>query len=395
MTRGPAGRGGRGSALTRYPLTRPFVNGIGGAALGDGFSDFANGSEGVMSGETVQERRARERRERIEASRQALAAQYAANPADVQQFNLRMARITRARKHEEQRFEHLVLGKPRPKVDPSTVKRPAGMSRIEWKGERKRRLEDGARLEPGIEEAMQLRERWSHKQGSPETLDAIGTHSDGLDQLEANGTITKEQKEWAAQIANVHRSIEADVGVRSASLEARVDGSSHPPAIAERIHRVRMHLAYGYWRQLLPPPKGLVLDMIVGDSIGYTVAAKRYRVHNRKAKRLLLEAIQRWPACVAAAFSIVNQADVDAMNDARRPAGVGAERSPVVPIARGYESARADETGRDRTDEPFLLPAVDPAFLDDRGLLRQWSEIADIIRERVCGAIEGNTAQEA
>lgn len=341
-----------------------------------------------MRGETTQERALRERRERIEASRRALADSYAENPDSVQRYNLRMARIAQARKREEQRFKHLVLGQPRDKVDPATIKRPEGMSRGEWKVERRRRLEEGARLEPGIEEAVQQRERWSHRQGCPETLDAAGTHDDCFEQLERNGTITKEQKEWATQISNVHRSIEADVAVKGASLEARVDGSSRPPAIAERIHRVRMHKAYDYWRKLVPAPKGLVFDMIVGDQIGYTVAAKRYRVHNRKAKRLMLEAIERWPACVAAAFSVVNQADVDAMNDARQPAGLPLDARAPAPVASEYAATRADEAGREHTDEPYLLPPVDPAFLDDRGLLREWFEIADIIRSRVFGMME-------
>jgi hypothetical protein len=336
--------------------------------------------------ETPAERAAQERLERIETARRALAAAYAANPQGVQRFNLRMSRIIQARKREQQRFDHLVLGNPRPTAEPDTLTRPAGMSKAEWKIERKRLLAEAVTLEPGIEEAVQRLERWAFKKGSPETLDALGTHSDGLDQLERNGTITKDERECAAQIANVHRSIESDVGVKGASLEARVDNSARPPVVAERIHRVRMHRAYTFWRQLLPAPKALVLDMIVGDTLGYTVAARRHRCHKRKAKRLLVEAIRRWPACVAAAFSVVDQVDVDAMNDARRPFGYmpapGWTIPPGASPADRYQQARACEAGREETDEPYLLPAVDAAFLDERGLLREWGEIAAIVRER-------------
>ena len=246
--------------------------------------------------------RDRERQDRIARARQALADRAAADPGGVDRFNLKMARFQAARKREQQRFDHLVLGKPRPA--PAVPKKPAGMSKAEWKLERKRLLAAGAQLEPGIEEAFQLRERWSHKAiGTPETWEcAERTHSDALIQLERNGTIDKEQLEWAAEIANVYRSIEADVGVKVASLEARVDQSRRGGEVIESVRRVRMHLAYGYWREALPAPKQMVLDMIVGDPIGYTVAARRYSVGNLKAKARLIDALNQWPACVDRAY---------------------------------------------------------------------------------------------
>lgn len=323
---------------------------------------------------------------RIAASRQALAERYAADPGSVDRLNGRMARIDAARKRERQRVDHLVLGKPRPA--PTELKRPAGMSKAEWKIERKRLLAEGSRLEPGIEEAMQLRERWSHKAvGTPETWEQDGKHTDVLVQMEKNGTITKEQVEHAAQIANVHRSIEADVGVKVASLEARVDSSRRGGAVAERIHRVRMHHAYTIWRRTLPLPREMTLDMIVGED-GYTVVAKRYRVHNRKAKRLLIAALDRWPLCVASAFSAIDQETVDAMNEARAPRFLPDASPHVRRTAADYELERAMEAGREKTDEPYLLPPIDPEFLDDRGLLKPWSEIAEVIRARVFGEVQ-------
>lgn len=256
-----------------------------------------------------------DRLERIKRARQALAERYAADPDGVQRFNQRVLRMQQARKREQQRVEHLVLGKPRPAP---VVAKPAGMSRQEWKSERKRLIAEGARLEPGIEEALKLRESWAHKQhGTPETWDnAERTHSDALIQLERNGTIDKEQAEWAAEIANVYRSLEADVAIRVASLEARVDQSRRGDLAAESVRRVRLHLAYGYWRDRLPSPKQMVLDMLVGDPIGYTVAARRYAVHNRKAKRLLIEAIDRWPGCVDRAHKLWSRDEIKAAQEA-------------------------------------------------------------------------------
>lgn len=319
----------------------------------------------------TKESRALTRAERIAQARAALSAAYAADPAGVQQFNARMARLAAARKREQQRIDHLVLGRPRPVEKVTEGKR---------KGRKKPKLvERPVVLAPGIEEAVQVRELWSHKAyGTPETWDrSLRTHDDALIQLHRNGTVDKEQLEWAAQIANVYRSLEADVGIKVASLEARVDQSRGGGRAAEHIMRVRTHLAYGYWRDALLAPKQMVLDMIVGDAIGYTVAAKRYRVHNRKAKRLLIEAINRWPICIAYAFSTVDQATVDMIEAgwamepvwlarwvkmAPRPAPVS---TPTAPTARAP------------------MPPVDPEFLDDSGHLRQWSEIAAIIRDRL------------
>lgn len=225
-----------------------------------------------------------------------------------------MARLTAAAKRERQRVDHLVLGKPRPK--PQLI-RPAGMPKQQWKIERREMEAKGATLEPGVEEAVRRRELFDHGRGTPETnANREIHHHDCLLQLERNGTIDKEQLEWAAEIANVHRSIESDVAIKIASFETRVDQSKRGPLIAEGVYRVRMHVAYTIWRSQLPAPKQLVLDMIVGDAIGYTVAARRHRVHNRKAKAQLLAALNRWPDCVSCAFRSVSKDEVDRANAA-------------------------------------------------------------------------------
>ncbi|MEG3089601.1 hypothetical protein [Sphingomonas sp. PB4P5] len=310
---------------------------------------------------------------RIDRARRALAERAAAFPGEVAQANLRLSRIDAARKRERQRFETLVLGQlPKPPV----FKKPKGMKASVWRKEE-------ARLIAEAQAAESIAARWSHKQGTPETLEhAARTHDGALAQLHANGTIDAEQLEWAAQIANVHRSIEADVAVKVASFEARVDQSTRGGAVGERIHRVRMHHAYGIWREMLPAPRALVLDMIVGDAIGYTVAATRYRVNKRKSKRLLLEAIGRWPMCVAAAFSAIDQGMVDAMNEAVAPGHVIRRPADAAP-RQTYDQARRQEPAAEATNEPYLLPAIDPAFLDDRGFLRPWAEIARIVRDKV------------
>lgn len=241
---------------------------------------------------------------RIAAARAELARRQAEDPEGVARYEARRARLTAAAKRERERVEHLVLGGERPKTAPTTSKK-RGRRKIVAKAQ-------PVSLAAGIEERVVLRERWSHKaQGTPETHEhASRTHQGAIAQLYANGTIDAEQLEWVAEIANVYRSLEADVAVKVASLEARVDQSRQGGQVPEGIRRVRMHLAYGYWRDLLPAPKALVLDMIVGDAIGYTLAAKRYGIHNRKAKRLLLEAIDRWPECMRRAYRQCSPSDL-------------------------------------------------------------------------------------
>jgi hypothetical protein len=313
------------------------------------------------------------RAERIAQARQALADRAAANPSEVTQANLRLRRIDVARKRERERFETLVLGQLPP---PPVIKKPAGMTTKAWRKERDRLVAEA-------QAERSLAAKWAGSKGTPETMErAANTHEGAIAQLHANGTIDAEQLEWAAQIANVHRSIEADVSVKVASFEARIDQSVRGGAVGERIHRVRMHHAYGIWRQMLPAPKALVLDMIVGDAIGYTVAARLHRVHKRKAKRLLLEAIQRWPTCVAAAFSAIDQAMVDAMNEAEAPGRLIRHPTDRAP-AQTYEQARLQQPTTATTNEPYLLPPIDPAFLDDSGYLRPWAEIAAIVRASV------------
>ena len=65
--------------------------------------------------------------------------------------------LAEALERERQRVAHLVLGEPRPK--------PKGANRL-----KKGKTPAIVTLEPGIEERVQLRERWSHKtNGTAET----------------------------------------------------------------------------------------------------------------------------------------------------------------------------------------------------------------------------------
>lgn len=215
--------------------------------------------------------------------------------------------LTTAMLAERQRIDHLVLGKPRPAPTVITTKK---------RGRRKVIAKVPCVLSPGVEEAVRVQEVYGGGKPTPETLwhHAEHHHEGAIAQLHRNGALSDKQLDWAMQIAYAAESIERDVDVRTASLEARVDQSRRGAVVEQLIGTVRLHMAYTRWRKMLPMPKRLVLDMLVGEPIGFTVAARRHKVHNRKARRYLLDGIDRWPACMKWAEDWVRPDDLDRIN---------------------------------------------------------------------------------
>lgn len=203
------------------------------------------------------------------------------------------ARTIAPNERELQRVEHLVLGRPRP--EPIIPQKPKGVSRQEWKA-RKAQLRDAGRtLAPGIEEAVALRESWKGIAGTPETLErAHRTNQGSLARLCREGTITANQLAAAEQIRAIVEEIRASVALPIASWETRVDAGFRPELqFFEALGRVRGEMAYTRWRGMVDGPVMMLLDMIVADE-GYSVVAVRYRMSPKRAKRLLIEALDLW-----------------------------------------------------------------------------------------------------
>lgn len=216
--------------------------------------------------------------------------------------------------YETQRIAHLVLGQPRPK--PELPKKPDGVSKLEWKVQKAALRARGAALEPGIEEAVALRESWSHKQGTPETLEhaeTVRTRQGSIARLYASGAIDAEQLGGAAEIAGVYELIGNDVTVRTADYGCRVDTFRHGDGFYEALGRVRMEMAYSRWRATVGRygPIAAILDMIVGD-VGVTIVARRHRMHHRRAKQLLVDALDHWQTMKRAARDAVDPATLAA-----------------------------------------------------------------------------------
>ena len=248
-----------------------------------------------------------ERLQRIKWARRKLAEHYVRYPELVDHFESRVARINAARKRAQQRVDHLVFETPRPAA--RKVKgRKKGRRRV---GSSSRMVE----LPDGIEQAVALREAWSHKQGTPEThahFHRTLHHRHALTRMEERGEITSDQKAWGEAIGMVAEEIESDVAARISRYRMPVDQerSGIDPAF-EALQRVRLHIAYTIWREQLQQPKRLVLDMLVGEQMGYHAAARLHRVGWRRARRLLIEALDRWPDCLAYARRQVEAQDLD------------------------------------------------------------------------------------
>ena len=96
--------------------------------------------------------------------------------------------------------------------------------------------------------------------------------------LYESGTLSEEQFDASVEIARIAEEITLPVGMRSASLEARVDNSgSSENLLIEKLTRVQLEAAYNSWRAFLPMPKRMVIDLVLGSST-IMAASRRYRM---------------------------------------------------------------------------------------------------------------------
>lgn len=198
-----------------------------------------------------------------------------------------------AAERERQRIAHLVLGAPRP---PAILpKRPPDVSKQEWKARRDRLRRQGAQLAPGIEERVALREAWRGIEGTPETKEhaaRVAGREGSLARLVRSGALDRHQLAAAEEISTAYDLITADVAVRTAKLE-RGTGGGPDAAAAVPLRRVILERAYTEWRANVAPHADMLLAVIV-DDIGLTIAARRWRMSNRRARTVLTLALDRW-----------------------------------------------------------------------------------------------------
>ena len=143
---------------------------------------------------------------------------------------------------------------------------------------------------------QQLREqddRFGHKvNGTPEThAKASVVRQGAMARLYRTGAITIQQWGASMEIAAAYEKVTMAAGVGTTwSTMERVDVSRSPQDL--NLGGVWNEIAYSRWRRGLEHP-GPVLAMIVEDR-GLDAAARQYSMHKRRAKRLLIDALNAW-----------------------------------------------------------------------------------------------------
>lgn len=206
--------------------------------------------------------------------------------------------MTITTERELQRVSHLVLGQPRPPV--VLPRKPVGLSKQEWKVEKQRLRDAGRPLVEGVEQYVQLREDWSHKaNATPETLEhaaATAGREGALLRLVRTGAIDAHQLAAAEKIAEAFAAITAEVTVRTAKWGDRNPGGGPNAAEAVPIAAVIQQRTYQRWREETGAHAPMVLAIVV-DDMAVTAAARRWRLSNRRARSILITALDRWQRC--------------------------------------------------------------------------------------------------
>ncbi|WP_328277719.1 hypothetical protein [Sphingobium sp.] len=157
----------------------------------------------------------------------------------------------------------------------------------------------------------ELLDRWHHKNaGTPETHEANRQRRPGaIARLHASGYLTDDEKAWAEHIQAAAEQIMKGVATRTCSLETRVDASRHGDAFFEALGAVWREMAYSRWRTAVGPSAALVLDIVVHD-VGLARAAGTHRMHVRRARRTLTDALHLWARIHGAVRKEVTAADL-------------------------------------------------------------------------------------
>lgn len=232
-------------------------------------------------------------------------------------------RAAQAAHREQNRPSPSTVGwstKAPPKRKPSAAERAIADEVAQRKLLWAQRHRDLARSERAlrVERAAMLK-RWDHKrEGTPETHDRKARNNDGpLARLWLSGSIDADQLASAVDIATVAERIQADVAIKTASLETRIQSTGRVGgAFYEALGHVRREMAYTRWRAEVGKLAGgsiaPVLDMIVGECVGFTVVAKRYRMGNKRVKKLLIDALDLWPRILGAVSKEIDPATLAA-----------------------------------------------------------------------------------
>lgn len=202
--------------------------------------------------------------------------------------------MTFVSEREQQRFNHLVLQRPRP--EPVIGPKPRGMSKMEWRVLKEKLRERGRTLLPGIEERVQLLEAHGGAKGTPETiahLEAKQRRSGAIARLYASKAIDADQLAAADKIATTYRAVTADAPLKTASWETRTDsGGGGGDAEMPMIDTVAGEWALEWWLRSIRQPEAMLA--IVAQDLALTHAAQRYALSVPRTRALVGAALTTW-----------------------------------------------------------------------------------------------------
>lgn len=161
-------------------------------------------------------------------------------------------------------------------------------------------------------EAAAVRDFGHKVNGTTEThAKAARTRQGAVARLFQAGDLSIDQLGSAQEIAAAAEAIGRGLGVRTVSLETRVDGGRRDGAFFEALGAVRRELAYTAWRaalrRQLPPGLAPAVLAVVVDDLGVSLAAKRWRMRNAAMKALLRRALELWPGLLRAAREAIDE----------------------------------------------------------------------------------------
>ncbi|MDR3408453.1 MAG: hypothetical protein P4L68_08145 [Methylovirgula sp.] len=166
------------------------------------------------------------------------------------------------------------------------------------------------------ERALRLRlrdveDQFGHKQGTAPTHAAAQRRREGaLARLYQSGLIDIHELGAAEEIAVAAERIGAAMGVRTMSMETRIDqGRGGDGAFWEGLGQVRREIAYRCWRNKLGNTAAAIEDLIVRD-IGLVETASKHRIGIRRLRKLLVNALDLWPAHLRWARDWVDEEDL-------------------------------------------------------------------------------------
>lgn len=194
----------------------------------------------------------------------------------------------------------------------------------------------------------ELQKRHRFDPGTPETharIESVPSRrlQSPLNRMLTAGKISRDQLAAAERIAFVIELIQRSTSVRSASLEARIDYSgSARDVLVEGLNTIRAEAAYSAWRQRIPVPKAMIIDMVTSNT-SYVAVARKYGLHYRTARKRLLKALDLWQDLEASMRDRITAEDAQAVHEAL---GGGRLACPPQPKGKGENGPERGVNGK-------------------------------------------------